>query len=239
MTTRCTLLRALDTWRRRQHDRPLYERQRAAHEHLAGGADDLVRSERTPTGKRFASLLIRWPGCDLPDDHNEIMTTTTGSPHFALSRGRHCREAEGGYTANGLEYKVHLDVTTSPISLKTARDRREQQRRQECPKHFLYPTTTACWWPAQGTTSMFLRAAHGRYDGFVRPFTTLRLQKIFNLFQDPFERATSPPTPSGTEINHTQRLWHDGLVFSSWRHSRIFHQLVPPSFNRPTYGVDA
>jgi hypothetical protein len=32
---------------------------------------------------------------------------------------------------------------------------------------------------------------------WAEPFTTLRLQKIFNLMQDPFERADVRPTPSG------------------------------------------
>ena len=63
----------------------------------------------------------------------------------------------------------------------------------------------------------------GTMGVWAEPFTTLRLQKIFNLFQDPFERADiTSNTFWDWQMNHVgQSLRDDGTQsFSSWRHSR-------------------
>ena len=51
----------------------------------------------------------------------------------------------------------------------------------------------------------------GTMEVWAEPFTTLRLQKIFNLLQDPYERADiTSNTFWDWQLNHMDRVRHDG-----------------------------
>ena len=69
---------------------------------------------------------------------------------------------------------------------------------------------------------------------WAEPFTTLRLQKMFNLMQDPFERQTLPLTHTGTGI---LIMWAQmyGVMEEVFAFVMTFKEFPPrsspPSFN--------
>ena len=69
---------------------------------------------------------------------------------------------------------------------------------------------------------------------WAEPFTTLRLQKIFNLMQDPFERADiTSNTFWDWQLNHVQTMY--GVMDDVFKFAATFKEFpprsVPPSFN--------
>jgi arylsulfatase A-like enzyme len=98
-----------------------------------------------------------------------------------------------GYTANGIDYKVHLDgydqsqflrtVSGTPGNnngVKSARDK------------FFYTDDDGLLVAMRKGDYKYIYAeqrAPGTMQVWAEPFTRLRLQKIFNVMQDPFERA--------------------------------------------------
>ena len=69
---------------------------------------------------------------------------------------------------------------------------------------------------------------------WAEPFTTLRLQKIFNLFQDPFERAEITSNTSWDwQINHVGAVY--GTMDDVFQFAATFKDFpprsFPPSFN--------
>ena len=100
---------------------------------------------------------------------------------------------KAGYTANGIKYKVHLDgfdqsnflrnvsgTAANNNSTKSARD-----------KYFYSDDDGLLVGYRQGAYKYVFseQRKEGTMGLWAEPFTTLRLQKIFNLMQDPFERA--------------------------------------------------
>ena len=64
------------TWHRRQHLRHVLDRQRSAHEHLAGRRDDAVpQREELELGRAYrVPAMFRWPGKIKPGQvSNEIV----------------------------------------------------------------------------------------------------------------------------------------------------------------------
>ena len=69
---------------------------------------------------------------------------------------------------------------------------------------------------------------------WAEPFTTLRLQKIFNLLQDPFERADiTSNTFWDWQLNHVQNMY--GVMDEVFQFAATFKEFPPrsspPSFN--------
>jgi arylsulfatase len=69
---------------------------------------------------------------------------------------------------------------------------------------------------------------------WAEPFTTLRLQKIFNLFQDPFERADiTSNTFWDWQLNHVGAAY--GMMDDVFAFAASFKEFppraFPPSFN--------
>ena len=69
---------------------------------------------------------------------------------------------------------------------------------------------------------------------WAEPFTTLRLQKIFNLFQDPFERADiTSNTFWDWQLNHVGGVY--GMMDEVFQFVATFKEFpprsFPPSFN--------
>ena len=74
----------------------------------------------------------------------------------------------------------------------------------------------------------------GTMGVWAEPFTTLRLQKIFNLFQDPFERADiTSNTFWDWQINHVGSMY--GVMDDVFQFASTFKDFpprsFPPSFN--------
>ncbi len=69
---------------------------------------------------------------------------------------------------------------------------------------------------------------------WAEPFTTLRLQKIFNLYMDPFERAdVTSNTFWDWQLRHVQTMY--GVMDDVFKFAATFKDYpprsVPPSFN--------
>jgi hypothetical protein len=76
--------------------------------------------------------------------------------------------------------------------------------------------------------------ASGTMQVWAEPFTTLRLQKIFNLMQDPFERADiTSNTFWDWQINHVGSMY--GVMDDVFQFVATFKEFpprsFPPSFN--------
>ena len=74
----------------------------------------------------------------------------------------------------------------------------------------------------------------GTMGVWAEPFTTLRLQKIFNLFQDPFERADiTSNTFWDWQLNHVGSVY--GAMDDVFQFAATFKEFpprsFPPSFN--------
>jgi arylsulfatase len=79
--------------------------------------------------------------------------------------------------------------------------------------------------------------AAGTMQVWAEPFTKLRLQKIYNLFQDPFERADiTSNTFWDWQLNHVQLMY--GVMNEVFLFAETFKEYpprsVPPSFNPAT-----
>ena len=74
----------------------------------------------------------------------------------------------------------------------------------------------------------------GTMGVWAEPFTTLRLQKIFNLFQDPYERADiTSNTFWDWQLNHVGSMY--GVMDEVFQFAATFDEFpprsFPPSFN--------
>jgi hypothetical protein len=143
-----------------------------------------------------------------------------------------------GYTANGINYKVHLDgydqsqflksVSGSAAnnnSVKSARDR------------FFYSDDDGLLVAMRAGDYKYVfseQRKEGTMALWAEPFTTLRLQKIFNVFQDPFERADiTSNTFWDWQLNHVQNMY--GIMDEVFQFTATFKEFPPrsspPSFN--------
>jgi arylsulfatase len=77
----------------------------------------------------------------------------------------------------------------------------------------------------------------GTMEVWAEPFTVLRLQKIYNLFQDPFERADiTSNTYWDWNLNHVGSAY--GMMDEVFKFAASFKEFpprsFPPSFNPAT-----
>jgi arylsulfatase len=162
------------------------------------GAMTWFRSEKNTNweGAFRVPCLVRWPGAIRPGTvTNELMSHNDWVPTLAAIAGEPniVSKLRSGYTANGINYRVHLDgydqsaflrnVSGSAANnngVKSARDR------------FFYSDDDGLLVAMRKGDYKYVYAeqrAPGQMQVWAEPFTRLRLQKIFNVMQDPFERA--------------------------------------------------
>jgi arylsulfatase A-like enzyme len=162
------------------------------------GAMTWFRSEKNTNweGAFRVPCLVRWPGVIKPGTiSNEMMSHNDWIPTLAAIAGEPdiVGKLRNGYTANGIDYKVHLDgydqsqflrtVSGTPGNnngVKSARDK------------FFYTDDDGLLVAMRKGDYKYIYAeqrAPGTMQVWAEPFTRLRLQKIFNVMQDPFERA--------------------------------------------------
>ena len=206
---------------RKQHDRRLHDRQRPAHEYLARWRHDAVsQREEHQLGRSFPRPL---PGPLARQDQGRDRHERTHEPQRLGSHARapsqasgHRRQTAEGYTANGNRYKVHLDGYDQSKFLtsvdgtvgknngaKSARDK------------FFYSDDDGllvCLRQGDYKYVFSEQRKPGTMGVWAEPFTTLRLQKIYNLMQDPYERADiTSNTFWDWNLNHVGiDVWCDG-----------------------------
>ncbi len=98
-----------------------------------------------------------------------------------------------GYTANGIAYKVHLDGYDQSAFLRGVSGTAANNNGAKSARDKFFYTDDDGLLVAMRQGDFKYVFAEQRKEGtmgvWAEPFTKLRLQKIFNLFQDPFERA--------------------------------------------------
>ena len=194
-----TLLKALDDMGISTNTIVVYTSDNGPHMNTwPDGAMTWFRSEKNTNweGAFRVPCLVRWPGVIRPGTiTNEMMSHNDWIPTLAAIAGEPdiVNKLRNGYTANGINYKVHLDGYDQSAFLrnvsgsagnnngtKSARDR------------FFYSDDDGLLVAMRKGDYKYVYAeqrAPGQMQVWAEPFTKLRLQKIFNLFQDPFERA--------------------------------------------------
>ena len=228
---------------RRQHHRRLHHRQRTAHEHLAGRSHDSVPvGEEHQLGRRFPragnGALARSHQARNGDQRADGASRLDAD--FASIAGEPdlVNKLKAGYTANGITYKVHLDgydqskflesVSGSAANnngVKSARDK------------FFYSNDDGLLVAMRKGDYKYVfseQRKEGTMGVWAEPFTTLRLQKIFNIMQDPFERADiTSNTFWDWQINHVGSMY--GVMDDVFAFVTTFKEFpprsFPPSFN--------
>jgi arylsulfatase len=166
--------------------------------------------------------------------HNDWMPTLAsiaGNPNLV-------EDLKAGATLNGIEYKVHLDgfdqsdfLTSVSGTIGTANDARSAR--------------DTFWYTDDDMELVALRQGDYKYvfqeqrkEGtmgvWAEPFTNLRLQKIFNLMQDPFERADiTSNTFWDWQLDHVANMY--GVMADVAEFAVSFDEFpprsFPPSFN--------
>jgi arylsulfatase len=194
-----TLLKALDDMGISNNTIVVYTSDNGPHMNTwPDGAMTWFRSEKNTNweGAFRVPCLVRWPSVIRPGTiTNEMMSHNDWIPTLTAVAGEPdiVNKLRNGYTANGINYKVHLDGYDQSAFLrnvsgsagnnngtKSARDR------------FFYSDDDGLLVAMRKGDYKYVYAeqrAPGQMQVWAEPFTKLRLQKIFNLFQDPFERA--------------------------------------------------
>lgn len=207
------------------------------------GAMTPFRSEKNTNweGAFRVPCLVRWPGVIKPGTvTNELMSHNDWIPTFCSIAGESdiVEKLRTGYTANGIDYKVHLDgydqskflrevsgTAANNNGVKSARD-----------KFFYSDDDGLLVAMRQGDYKYVFseQRAPGTMQVWAEPFTTLRLQKIFNVMQDPFERADiTSNTYWDWNLDHVQLMY--GVMDEVFKFAATFKEFpprsFPPSFN--------
>jgi arylsulfatase A-like enzyme len=207
------------------------------------GAMTWFRSEKNTNweGAFRVPCLVRWPGAIKPGTvTNEIMSHNDWIPTLCAVAGEPdiVKKLLSGYTANGISYKVHLDgydqsqflrnvsgTAANNSGTKSARDR------------FFYSDDDGLLVGFRDGDYKYVfseQRMQGTMGLWAEPFTTLRLQKIFNLMQDPFERADiTSNTFWDWQLNHVGQVY--GAMDDVFQFVATFKDFppraFPPSFN--------
>ncbi|MBS7230337.1 arylsulfatase [Flavobacterium psychroterrae] len=132
--------------------------------------------------------LVRWPGVIKPGQtSDQMMAHNDWMPTLAAIAGEPdlTKKLLTGYKANGLNYKVHLDGYDQSAYL-------EGKSPNSARNKFFYSDDDGMLVAMRkgDYKSVFAeQRSPGTLALWGEPFTKLRLQKMYNLYQDPFERA--------------------------------------------------
>lgn len=202
------------------------------------GAMTPFRSEKNTNweGAFRVPCMVRWPGVIKPGIvTNEMMAHNDWIPTLCDVAGEPdmINKLMKGYTANGKNYKVHLDGFDQAPFL---RDTSKVGARNK----FFYSDDDGLLVGMRLGDYKYVFAeqrAQGTLLVWAEPFTQLRLQKIFNLYQDPFERADiTSNTYWDWNLNHVfnayQVIAEVGTFAASFK--AFPPRSIPPSFNPTT-----
>jgi arylsulfatase A-like enzyme len=207
------------------------------------GAMTWFRSEKNTNweGAFRVPCLVRWPAAIKPGTvSNEIMSHNDWIPTLCSIAGEPdiINKLQAGYTANGINYKIHLDGYDQSQFLRnvsgTAANNNGTKSARE--KFFYSDDDGLLVGFRQGDYKYVFseQRMQGTMGLWAEPFTTLRLQKIFNLMQDPFERADfTSNTFWDWQLNHVGQVY--GAMDEVFQFVATFKDFpprsFPPSFN--------
>jgi arylsulfatase A-like enzyme len=239
-----TLLKALDNMGIANNTIVVYSSDNGPHMNTwPDGAMTWFRSEKNTNweGAFRVPCLVRWPGVIKPGTvTNEIMSHNDWIPTLCAAAGEAdiVNKCRNGYTANGVNYKVHLDGYNQleflrNVSGSAANNNGTKSARD---KFFYSDDDGLLVCMRQGDLKYVFseQRSPGTLEVWAEPFTTLRLQKIFNLMQDPFERADiTSNTFWDWQLNHVQTMY--GVMDEVFQFAATFKDFppraFPPSFN--------
>jgi arylsulfatase A-like enzyme len=148
---------------------------------------------------------------------------------------------KNGYTANGNKYTVHLDGHDQSEFLRKVRGTAANNNGvKSARKEFFYSDDDGLLVGVRLGDYKYVFAeqrSQGTLEVWAEPFTVLRLQKIYNLFQDPFERADiTSNTYWDWNLNHVGSAY--GMMEKVYAFAATFKEFpprsFPPSFNPAT-----
>jgi arylsulfatase len=205
------------------------------------------RSEKNTNweGAFRVPMLIRWPGHIKPGTvSNELMSHNDWIPTLCAIAG----EAEiinkclKGYTAsNGKTYKVHLDGYDQSKFLTTVEGTVGKNNDvKSARKEFFYSDDDGLLVGMRDGDLKFVfceQRLPGTMGVWAEPFTKLRMQKVFNLMQDPYERADiTSNTYWDWVIDHVPGVY--GAIQDVGAFAATFKEYpprsIPPSFSAYT-----
>jgi arylsulfatase len=207
------------------------------------GAMTPFRSEKNTNwdGAFRVPCIVRWPGVIKPGTvTTELMSHNDWMPTLASIAGEPdlTNKLLKGYNANGKTYKVHLDGFDQSNFLrgKTPKSTRDK---------FFYTDDDGLLVGLREGDYKYVFAEQrlgGTMGVWAEPFTKLRLQKIFNLYQDPFERADITSNSFWEwQLNHVQLMYgaiQDVVVFAE-TFKEYPPRSIPPSFSAYTIMEEA
>jgi arylsulfatase A-like enzyme len=207
------------------------------------GAMTWFRSEKNTNweGAFRVPCLVRWPGNIKPGTvSNEIMSHNDWIPTFCALAGEPdiVNKLKAGYTANGINYKVHLDGYDQSAFLRNVSGSAANNNGTKSARdRFFYADDDGllvCYRSGDYKYVFSEQRMQGTMGLWAEPFTTLRMQKIFNLMQDPFERADiTSNTYWDWFMNHAGQAY--GMIDEVSQFVLTFKEFpprsFPPSFN--------
>jgi arylsulfatase A-like enzyme len=202
------------------------------------GAMTPFRSEKNTNweGAYRVPCMIRWPGVIKPGQiSNEILSHNDWMPTFASIAGEPdlVNKLLKGYKANGNTYKVHLDGFDQSAYLRGTAPKSARNM-------FFYSDDDGLLVATREGDYKYVYAEQrkeGTLGVWAEPFTKLRLQKIFNLMQDPFERADiTSNTFYDWQLNHIGQVYGnmDQVVKFAMTFKEFPPRSIPPSFSAAT-----
>jgi arylsulfatase A-like enzyme len=207
------------------------------------GAMTPFRSEKNTNweGAFRVPMLVRWPGhIKAGTVTNELMSHNDWVPTLCAFAGEPdiVNKLTKGYTANGKNYKVHLDGYDQSKFLTSVQGTVGKNNGAKSARDkFFYSDDDGLLVAMREGDYKYVfseQRKEGTLGVWAEPFTTLRLQKIFNLMQDPYERADiTSNTFWDWQMNHVGSMY--GVMDDVFKFAATFKDFPPrsspPSFN--------
>ena len=210
------------------------------------GAMTSFRSEKNTNweGAFRVPCLVRWPKVIAAGTvTNELMSHNDWVPTLCSIAGEPdiVAKLRKGYTANGSKYTVHLDGHDQSEFLRRVSGTAVNNNGVKSARNkFFYADDDGLLVGVRLGDYKYVFAeqrAPGTMQVWAEPFKVLRLQKIYNLFQDPYERADiTSNTYWDWNLNHVGSAY--GMMEEVFSFAASFKEYpprsFPPSFNPAT-----
>ncbi len=211
------------------------------------GAMTHFRSEKNTNweGAFRVPCLVRWPGrIKAGSVTNELMSHNDWIPTLCAIAGEPdiVSKCLAGYATqvqgSSVTYKIHLDGLDQSGFLTAFEGTANKNNGATSARDwFFYSDDDGLLVGYRKGAYKYVfseQRAQGTLQVWAEPFTTLRLQKIFNLFMDPFERAdVTSNTFWEWQLYHVQTMY--GVMADVMAFAQTFQEYpprsYPPSFN--------
>ena len=239
------ILKSLDDMQLAENTIVLYTSDNGPHMNTwPDGAMTHFRSEKNTNweGAFRVPMLVRWPGkIKAGGVTNELMSHNDWIPTLCAIAGEPdiVGKCLKGYDdKHGHTYKVHLDgIDQSRFLTAFAGTANRNNGTKSAREAFYYSDDDGLLVGYRKGDYKYVfseQRKEGTMAVWAEPFTTLRLQKIFNLYMDPFERADiTSNTYWDWQLRHVQTMY--GVMADVMTFAKSFEEYpprsYPPSFN--------